>query len=159
MHHYMMRSCWFGLLLLSLSAGCSTTPPKTFPVQGSVKTTTGEPCSGALVVFHPTEEARLNAPKPFATCGVDGAFRLTTFQEGDGAAPGEYAVTVVWPSDVVAGEMSLSSEGKAVGADRLRNNYGDPRSPRLKATVRGEPGQSIALEVDPSIVPPVVADP
>jgi|694.fasta_scaffold04114_9 hypothetical protein len=152
---------WSGsiAMLLASLVGCTPAAPKTFPVQGIVKTTTGEPCSGALVVFHPSDEARLNAPKPFATCGADGSFRLTTYQEGDGAAQGDYAVTIVWPGEIAAGEMSLSSEGKAVGADRLRNNYGDPRSPRLKATVRSDPAQSIALEVDPSIAPPVVADP
>lgn len=152
---------WSGsmVMLLVTLVGCAPSSPKTYPVQGSVKTTTGEPCSGALVVFHPSEEGRKNAPKPFATCGSDGSFRLTTYQEGDGAEQGEYAVTVVWPGEVAAGEMSLSSEGKATGADRLGNNYGDPRSPRLKATVRIDPTQSIALEVDPSIATPVVADP
>lgn len=152
------RNGMMAVLVLSAS-GCTPSAPKTYPVRGSVKTSTGEPCTGALVVFHPADEARLNEPKPFATTSSDGSFQLTTYQEGDGAPQGQYVVTVVWPSEVVATEMSLSGEGKATGADRLRNHYGDPRSPRLKATVSSELGQSISLEVDPTIAPPAIADP
>ena len=133
---------WSGsiAMLLASLVGCTPAAPKTFPVQGIVKTTTGEPCSGALVVFHPSDEARLNAPKPFATCGADGSFRLTTYQEGDGAAQGDYAVTIVWNDSGKGSKLSLSGEGGGGGQDRLGGRFGDPQNPKFKVeVVDGQP--------------------
>lgn len=98
----------------------------------------GTPCDGALVVFHPIDAGKENDPKPVAECDAQGSFQLTTMSPQDGAAAGEYGVTVVWngaPSK--ESKFSLSSES-AGGADRLKGKYGQPQSPLLKAKVEAQ---------------------
>lgn len=138
------------MLVCSLIAvGCSPSEPGPVSVKGTVKTSKGAPCDNALVVFHPTAKERLNDPKPVATTNAEGVFVLTTFAQDDGALPGDYAVTVVWPGKAgAASKMSLSGEGEAVGADQLKGKYGDPSRPLLKATVPTEGAANIALEVE-----------
>lgn len=140
----------FFILVCSLIAvGCSPSEPAPVAVKGTVKTAKGQPCDNALVVFHPTAKERLNDPKPVATTNAEGVFVLTTFAQDDGALPGDYAVTVVWPGKAgAASKMSLSGEGEAVGADQLKGKYGDPSRPLLKATVPTEGAANIALEVE-----------
>ncbi len=118
-------------------------------MKGIVKTKSGRPCDNALVVFHPLEQDRLNDPKPVARTDKDGYFVLTTFAENDGALPGEYAVTVVWPGqDPKASKMSMTGEGGAVGADQLKGKFGNPSKPLLKATIPNGGVQELSLEVD-----------
>jgi hypothetical protein len=134
----MRRSLW--LLAPLLLAGCGGGDPAVLPAGGSVSVG-GKPAAGALVVFHPLDKGRENDPKPFATVADDGTFALTTRAEKDGAAAGEYGVTVVWAAPAKAGKLSLSGEGGA-GADRLGGRYGDPRNPQLRAAVKpGDPNR------------------
>ncbi|QDV11110.1 hypothetical protein CA51_09700 [Rosistilla oblonga] len=115
-------------------AGCGDDVTTTV-ASGTVRTDSGTPCDGALVVFHPQESERINDPKPVATCDDQGKFTLTTFQKDDGAEPGKYGVTVVWQAKVKAGRLSLSSESEPVGKDQLKGKYGKPASPLLTAEV------------------------
>jgi hypothetical protein len=107
----------------------------------------GQPCGGALVVFHPAEKGRENDPKPVATTKDDGTFTLSTFGENDGASAGEYGVTVVWNASAKSGKLSLGSEGDG-GADKLGGRYGDPRSPKLKASVTAAGPNQVVLAVE-----------
>ena len=135
-----------------LAAGCSQ-PVKTAPSRGVIKTSKGQPCEKALIVFHPTEAKRINDPKPLAISDSTGAFVVRTFGTDDGAIPGEYGVTVVWQAEP-AGEkpkMSLFGDeegGRNVGPDRLKGKYGDPKKPRIKITIPsgGDPNLSIQVE-------------
>src|SRR5262245_15325321 len=68
--------------------------PALAPLTGHVSFD-GQPAAGATVIFHPLE-APADAPRPTATVGTDGTFTLGTYQPGDGAPAGEYAVTVEW---------------------------------------------------------------
>jgi hypothetical protein len=114
-----------------------------------VKSKSGRPCSNALVVFHPTDKERINDPKPVATTDAEGRFALTTFSKSDGARPGEYAVTVVWPGQEQKGsKISLTGEGGGSGADRLKGKYGNPSKPLLRATITREAVDELLLEVD-----------
>jgi hypothetical protein len=117
-------------------------------VRGVVKTKSGQPCDGALVVFHPQAKDRLNDPKPVATTDSSGNFSLTTFAENDGAVPGDYGVTIVWPAKSGQSELSLSGEGSSGGKDQLNGRYGDPRSPQIQVTVPASGKSDLALEVD-----------
>jgi hypothetical protein len=141
---------WFALTVcLTAAVGCSVGSPSPVPVKGTVKTKKGQPCSNALVVFHPTEAERINGPKPVATADNDGRFVLTTTVLEDGAMPGEYSITVVWPGkSAAAGKMSLSGEGEAVGADQLKGKYGNPSQPLLKASVPSQGLPELILEVE-----------
>jgi hypothetical protein len=75
-----------GLLALT---GCNSRP-ETFPVKGKVTFKSRSVPMGA-VVFHPRDD---KLPMAKGEIRSDGSYELTTFQERDGAAAGEYQVTV-----------------------------------------------------------------
>ncbi|MGL4553907.1 MAG: hypothetical protein ACRC33_22335 [Gemmataceae bacterium] len=115
---------------LALNAGCGDRAGKlkTVPVSGKLFSR-GKPAAGALVIFNPPSQADEKDPiYPKGTVKDDGSFRLTTYAQDDGAPEGEYSVTVLWQGTRAGGEGG--------GADKLGGRYADPRSPRLKATVR-----------------------
>jgi hypothetical protein len=47
------------------------------------------------VVFHAHNATK--APVSYGRTGRDGAFTMSTYAEGDGAPPGQYAVSILWP--------------------------------------------------------------
>jgi len=142
-----LASLWCALLSISLGCGANESSPVS--VKGIVKSKSGRPCNKALVVFHPTDKERVNDPKPVATTDEEGRFALTTFRQSDGARPGEYAVTVVWPGQDSRGEkISLTGEGGSSGADRLKGKYGNPSKPLLRASIPREAVDDLLLEVD-----------
>lgn len=122
------------LALLVVAAGCSQTETSFHPVSGSVKTSSGRNCDGALVVFHPQSSDLDSDPRPSATCDHQGNFSLTTRTMGDGAKPGRYNVTVVWFGKPSSKTMSLSSESSP-RHDLLKGRYGDPNHAKLTAVV------------------------
>jgi hypothetical protein len=138
---------WFALLV-----GCGKSAPNTTLLSGEIKTDQGVACAGAFIVFHPQEKERLNDPKPLAIADTEGKFVVRTHGEADGAEPGEYAITVVWPQTAGrngAKQMSLSDEGSQVGSgpDQLNNVYGDPKTTKLKVTVKKESNEPLLLTV------------
>src|SRR4051794_38548947 len=70
-------------------AGCSKRAP-VFWVKGVVKYQ-GKPLTTGVVAFHHTDQ---KSPLVKGEIGADGTFQLTTARPNDGAAPGEYRVTV-----------------------------------------------------------------
>jgi hypothetical protein len=130
------------ILLAGLAAaGCGGDGrPARYPASGKV-TVNGQPAAGALVVFHPKAADRANDPKPFATAADDGTFKLTTHDPDDGAPAGEYGVTVVWNVKAKESKISIGDGGGPL-VDKLGGRYGDPRGPKLSATVTaGGPNQ------------------
>lgn len=128
---------WLSALAVSVVlvlTGCAPGGPTLHAVSGSVKTADGAPCEGALVVFHPKDGERVNDRKPFANCGADGSYLLTTDEAGDGAEAGSYGVTVVWIRPDASRTLSLSGEGGG-GRDVLRGRYGKPAEPPFEASV------------------------
>lgn len=136
--------------LLVGASGCGGGPsrPARSPVAGRVVTTAGAPCDGALVVFHPRVPGRATDAKPVATTAADGTFRLTTYETGDGAVPGAYGVTVVWPAKAKEAKMSLSGEGAGGGGDQLGGRYGDPAAPKVSVDVPKEGLPTLVIEVE-----------
>jgi hypothetical protein len=55
----------------------------------------GAPAAGAVLTFHRVGDPN-KANLPHAVVAADGTFALTTIIPGDGAAPGKYAITVIW---------------------------------------------------------------
>ncbi len=98
---------------------------KVYPASGEVFYK-GAPADGAVIHFHPVEKGM---PPAFATVQDDGSYVLTTYSEADGAAPGDYVVTINWrderPGD---GEM-------IVGPDRMGGRYAKPDVSKLRATI------------------------
>ncbi|HVL14005.1 MAG TPA: hypothetical protein VM529_15660 [Gemmata sp.] len=85
----------------------------------------GKPAVGAFVLFIPAlESANSPDPRPRATVGDDGSFRLSTYGTEDGAPAGDYLVTVTWPLDGRDDE------------DKLQGRYRDRAKSGLKATVK-----------------------
>ena len=121
-------------LLLAALVGCQRGPERVpvYPVSGEVFYQ-GRPAAGALVIFHPRDTAvgEKLPMKPCATVGADGTFRLSTYDSGDGAPAGEYAVTVLWTTT----RREEGAEGEEV-ADRLGGRYANPEASRLTATVQ-----------------------
>ncbi|HEX4613892.1 MAG TPA: carboxypeptidase-like regulatory domain-containing protein [Urbifossiella sp.] len=107
--------------------GCRPSPPATVPLAGKV-TVNGRPAARAKVFFTPLAPGA--SVLPSAETGPDGAFRVSTFLPDDGLPPGEYAVTVLWPTYKSGGDQEVE------GPDRLGGRYNDPRNPALKVTVR-----------------------
>jgi hypothetical protein len=136
-------------LFALLAIGCTPSTAQPVAAKGVVKTKGGQPCEGAFVVFHPQEKERINDPKPVATADSQGNFVLTTFAQNDGAIPGEYGITIVWPAKAGAEkEFSLSGEGGSGGADQLAGRYGNPKAPVIKISVPKEGAQDLQLIVE-----------
>lgn len=154
----LMHLKWFLLLsvvlsCLALITGCGKSKPVTAALSGEIKTSSGAPCDGALIVLHPQEPTRVNAAKPLAIASADGKFIVRTHSENDGAEPGDYAITVVWPGKADGSKtMSLGDEGSQVGGgpDRLKNLYGDPKTTTLKVTVKADGNDPLQLTVNES---------
>jgi hypothetical protein len=121
-------------------AGCGTSQAPVHPVRGKVLFE-GKPIPHALVVFHPTQNAEKDAPRPRAQVGPDGSFALGTFAGGDGAPAGDYAVTVEW---------WLTSAKKGVDSDLPATN----RLPVRYATASGS-GLRVKVEAGDNELPPL----
>lgn len=124
-----------GLAALTLT-GCGGSENPVHPVRGQVLFE-GKPTPHALVVLHPINGPK-DAPRPRALVAEDGTFRVGTYAEGDGAPPGEYAVTVEW---------LLTSARKGVDSDappsnRLPVRYAAAKTSGLRIVV--EPGDNEA---------------
>jgi hypothetical protein len=108
-----------GLVLLILPA-CE---PKRYdriplyPVRGKVLFE-GQPAAGVEVRFNPVIPSEKNQFYPVAKVEADGSFTLTTFENKDGAPPGEYQVTFRWED--------ISSK-QDPPPDRLKGRYADPK--------------------------------
>lgn len=114
-------SLWAVLACLAL-AGCAQ-PDQSCSVTGRVLVN-GKEAEGLYVAFHAVGDGPRQAAGSART-GKDGSFALRV------PRPGEYAVTVFWPSVLV-------SEGEtAEGEDRFKGKYLDPQRPALKAAVQG----------------------
>jgi hypothetical protein len=138
------------VLLVVLAAGCDPGRPAAVPAGGKVTYKKTQVPAGALVVFHPADPAfeKRVGGKPAAKVGDDGSFRLTTYEAGDGAPPGEYGVTVDWQRKGRAGGLSLGGEGGGGGPSVLNPRYSDPRRPFAAVTVTPGGPNEFTFDVD-----------
>jgi hypothetical protein len=134
------------LLILPVALGCGSgdNHKPVFPVQGEAFQGS-KPVAGAVVAFHPVG-GDADAPRPYGTVDDNGKFQLTTYQPNDGAPVGEYVVTVLWLDAPKASAIG-GSESKAAGVDRLRNAYSDPKTSKLRATVKSDASNPVRLDV------------
>jgi hypothetical protein len=121
-----------GLAFLLVLAGCGPSRKPVFPVKGQLLDAEGKPATGAKVIFHRSGEADKNAVYPTGVVDEAGAFSLTTYDKGDGAPAGDYAVTVEW-------RPPRQSPVVAPRGDRLQGKYADPVKSPFKATVGAAP--------------------
>ena len=117
-----------GCLLLALLPGCGPKRPEMGRVEGVV-TFQGKPLAEAEVMFVPRQVGR---PASGRT-DQQGHFRLTTFEERDGALLGEHDVIVI---KIAMGPVPAALKpppGHAAepsGPARLRHNPSQPPAPR-----------------------------
>jgi hypothetical protein len=118
---------------LTLSA-CSQ-PARLNPVQGKVLHQ-GEPLAGALVSFHPPDEA---AERSTGLTKADGTFTLTTGQV-EGARPGKYVVTIIC-SEVPKDTKQGFSTGGVDTVDRLQGKYANASKSTINVEIKDGPNQ------------------
>lgn len=135
-------------VLTSLVPGCGTSEYR--PVSGIV-TVEGEPLKTGRIKFHP-EEGRPAS----GVINQDGSYSLTTIDEGDGAKPGEYKVTVEAIDSKTVGQRpkSLAEEMAGVGADTqtqtetlIDPKYSVKTTSGLTATVKNSGNSDINFDV------------
>jgi hypothetical protein len=152
----------FGILLLAVVAlftGCSD-PAKegrvdVYPVTGTIKYA-GAPVADALVSFAPLAEG---LPVATGRTNAQGEFTLTTYESGDGAAPGDYNVVVTKvaaatptpePQHSADGSVDLSAFEHGAGGSGEEGGGSlipEPSTP-LTATVEAGPDNHFDLVIE-----------
>lgn len=99
----------------------------------------GQPAAGARVVLHPLNaEVKQAGLYPYGVADANGTFYLTSYVRGDGAPPGEYQVSVVWPDEAYVPKSPQEAEEIRMGGqppDRLKGRYATPEKMNLKLVV------------------------
>ena len=113
--------------LCLLPIACGSGKVRVYPVSGEVFVN-GKPAQGALIHLHPRD--RENCPPAFAAVQADGYFQITTFSSNDGAAAGDYAVTITWNDE-------RREDGETIySADKLGDLYSKAETSGLVASVK-----------------------
>lgn len=131
--------------------------PKTFKARGQVLWN-GKPEAGVVVAM----ESKAHSHSAVGITDASGRFALKTFNEGDGAVPGEYAVrlkkTVVVTSESGTGDPGGRFGGGSTAVTReisvLPNKYGDFATSGLTAVVVEQGPNEFTFEIPgPRTVP------
>jgi hypothetical protein len=144
--------------LIAISPGCGGDAKRldVHPVKGTVHYK-GEPMKGGgSILFFPTS-GDSGMKEASGTIKEDGTFELKTYEDGDGAAAGEYRVVVY---QLTTTEPEASTDGQESGGepietvaekDRIPNIYSDSAlSPKLQEVKAGENVLKIELEANPN---------
>lgn len=95
-----------------------------YSVNGLV-TVNGEPAAGVTVRFYHKDKSLMPQDQmPVAMTDERGAFELSSFGRGDGAAEGDYAVTFYWPVNMMAPNN-----------DRFQGKFNNPETSKYQITV------------------------
>ena len=104
------------LALVGLAACGGKNLPKVYPVKGKVLVNS-KPAKDCQVWFHPTGGDLANRTTPHGLTDDSGEFQLTSYIANDGAAEGEYIVTIEWR------ERSGLAKMEFEGPDQLGEAY------------------------------------
>jgi hypothetical protein len=131
-----LRRSWTSLFLLASVAtlvGCGESWVEVFPVSGTVKFD-GQTPHGAQIVLHPVAPPGPDAVAPTGSVNADGSFVITSYTNGDGAPPGEYAATIQW--------YKFDEKLGGPGGNVLPAEYATPKTTPIKVSVQaGGPTQ------------------
>lgn len=135
-----MRYALYGLCLCAIlsQVGCSepaSDRKPTIPVTGVVYVD-GQPAEGLAVTLH--EVTGRDTQNPTISSGVtdaSGAFKISTYEAGDGAPAGEYNATFSW------GQMNLVS--MQFEGDKLKGKYASPE--KSKSRLKVEEGKPVDM--------------
>lgn len=118
------------ILAMSGCSGSSVEP--VYPVHGTVLWDE-RPLAEALVVLHPLDRPGRGLS---ARTGPDGRFEVSTYQAGDGAPAGRYAVSVELRELVQEGDEPMRN-----GRQLLPERYANPRTSGLQCLVEPRENQ------------------
>jgi hypothetical protein len=108
-----------------------------YPVHGEVFIGEDKPVPGAIVAFHAVNSDSKDPVVPVGTVDSDGKFTLTTYTKDDGAPPGEYRITIVWPTPK---ENPFDLPDRP---DKLDGRYTDPEKSEFRFTVESKEYNSV----------------
>jgi hypothetical protein len=123
-----------------LFVGCSAAPEKTYPVQGRVTYTDGQPVTAGSVELQGTAKGKsVNATGEIQ---ADGSFQLTTFQPRDGAIAGDHAITLHEKPFEGLGENPIPPP------PQIAPKYSSYGTSPLKCTIDAAKQNAIELKID-----------
>jgi len=99
MHTWRLIGASLICFLAVLESGCGKSKEKPVAAEGVLTWEDGKPVSQATIVFLPNDPQGKQAS---GLTGKDGAFTLTTYNQNDGAVPGDYKIIVTKGSVSVA---------------------------------------------------------
>lgn len=136
MNGWMFRALVLVSLFVTGLAGCKKEQgfrKETIPVTGQIFVD-GKPAANLKVDLH--DEKGFDKDQPTQSTGMtdaDGKFAISTYENGDGAPEGDYALTFMW------GDINMLSMQYG-GPDKLNNRYNDPKESAHKIrVVKGTP--------------------
>jgi hypothetical protein len=128
----------------AMAAGCSRPATGLVPVEGKALVN-GKPAAGAIVTFHPVNGPD-TAPRPSGRVDEAGTFHLATAAANDGAAPGEYRVTVAWYLASNAPRRGAAAD-ESVPVSQLPLRYVQPAATPLRVTVSADQREPLTLDI------------
>lgn len=112
-----------------------------FPVKGQILID-GNPAKDVLISFWPAKiEEGLHAYSPSAQTDENGYFTLSTYNPGDGAPAGEYAVTIEWP-------VGFSIVSNQWHGDHLQGKYKDQNNSQIKIKIEPKPNELAPIRIE-----------
>ncbi len=125
--------------VVALSVGCGSSEelrPTLQSVQGKL-TINGRPAEGATLILQPAAQKNFDSrgTRPTANVAPDGTFKVTTYQDGDGAPVGDYAVGVLWFATT------------ASSVDRLGGAYSMPDQTGIRLSIKAGGSQLEPIEI------------
>lgn len=127
------------LAACALAAGCGGEEWQvaTHPATGRI-TINGEAPAGALVQLHSIGgKVDERDSRPWGKVREDGTYSLSTYETGEGAPPGTYAITVTWPTDPKV----------PFAPDRLKYKYSRPEQSKWQATIKEGENEIPTIEI------------
>ncbi|KAA5538878.1 hypothetical protein FYK55_25925 [Roseiconus nitratireducens] len=125
------------IVLLLQGCGGEAWQAETYPARGQI-TINGEPPEGAVIELHSKgQQPDVRNSRPWGLVQPDGSFVLSTYESGDGAPAGEYAVVIRWPPD--ASQPSF--------ADRLGGAYSTAQKSEWDFTITEGENQLPPIEI------------
>lgn len=130
------------ILLLSCGAGCGPADDRVavYPVSGQVRLN-GQPLANALVVFHPQNPADTRTPVAQGRTDDSGKFQLTSYETRDGAAAGEFAVTVQ------SFQLIKQGDSYTPGPNILPAKLAKPDSTDIRVTIGPQPNELAPIDL------------
>jgi len=117
------------------------------PVSGQVLLK-GQPIKGAVVTLHPKNAVTdTKAQRPSGITDERGRFALGTGKE-NGAAPGEYVVTILWLQQPPASAKPRGTEPPPDATDQFQGRYADVKNSKLVITIKPGMSQLEPIQLD-----------